>query len=398
MRLKIDISPYGGEMTAYAKYERADISLSYFYLNRDAVMGQLVCDGKKVAAEVEIVPHPMSEGYLVAKVLIPPFENCMEVRYSLKLSGETGSWPYVRERITPEFSLLRFETFCYPLFFDTWQEFRQAKFAQCDISITVPEGFTAISTVSADGAGIFNCTIAPYERAEFSFGQVYFLPTIAKESRQMIEQAMEFAYNYMNTHFGHREFQPVIVATIPVGFGSFAIADARTFFLDEEAFSNSENLGFAVHEFIHLDWNAKPKDSVQRSRFFDEAFTCYFENRIMRLLLRDDSYRRQTIEKFVAAIKDGKYDVIPICQYGEREYGDLSYTIGALCLEKLCGVLGEEMFDAATAAFLQTYKETPANFEDFCNAYITFCGKENESNLTQFFDEWIYSCKWLGIR
>jgi len=395
--LNINVSPYGGEITACAKYERADVSLPYFYLNRDAVMEPLLCDGKIVEAQIEIVRHPMQDEYLVARVLVPTFYNYMEVRYRLKLTGKTGSWPYVREQITPEFSLLRFETFCYPLFFDTWQDFRKAKFAQCDISVTVPEGFTAISTVSTDGAGILNCTIAPYQQAEFSFGQVYFLPTIAADSRQELEGIMQFAYDYMNAHFGHREFKPLTIATIPAGFGSFAITGSRTIFLEEGAFSKSENLGFAVHEFIHLDWNAKPKDSVQRSRFFDEAFTCYFENRIMRRILQDDSYRRNSAEKAIAAVKDGKYAKVPICKYGEMEYGDLSYTIGALCMEKLCSLLGEELFDAATAEFLRKHQETPADFEDFCGTYVEFCGKENEIRLRKFFGEWLYSCEWMEV-
>ena len=59
-------------------------------------------------------------------------------------------------------------------------------------------------------------------------------------------------------------------------------------------------------------------------------------------------------------------------------------------------MLGEDLFDKATASFLQTHQETPGDFEDFCQEYIDYCGAENKDKLTQFFSDWIYSCE--GIK
>jgi len=58
-------------------------------------------------------------------------------------------------------------------------------------------------------------------------------------------------------------------------------------------------------------------------------------------------------------------------------------------------LLGEKLFDSATTAFLNNHRETPADFEDFCNEYKAFCGAENEAKLSQFFNDWIYSCEAL---
>ena len=147
-----------------------------------------------------------------------------------------------------------------------------------------------------------------------------------------------------------------------------------------------------MHEFIHLGWNAKAKESVQRARFFDEAFTSYFETRVMQSLLKNKAYNKRSFESGLSAIKSGEYGLVPICEYGQYEYGDLSYSIGAKCLEELCKMIGEPLFDSATRAFLDKHKETPVDFEDFCNVYKTLCGGENEARLTRFFNDWIYSC------
>ena len=403
MELFFNVSPHEGEISVYAKYTRADVSMPHFYINRDAALESIICDERETNTEVKLVYHPMlqSDGYMVNKVTIPPFNKCFEIRYRLKLTGETGAWPYVKEKITPEFSLLRFETFCYPMFFEDWESFRKPGFKTWDAKITVPEGFTAIPAVSTEeSSAFFNCAIAPYEHMSFSFGQVYFLPTIAKNKRQMVEKAMEFAFSYMNKHFGQRDSQKTTFAAIPSGFGSFALRDNRTIFVVESAFDTHEDLASVVHEFIHLDWNANPKDSIIRARFFDEAFTSYFENRVMNEFLKEISeqgynYNRRKIQEVITAIKNGEYEIVPICKFGEMEYGDLSYSIGALCMEELYTLLGERLFDEATAAFLAEYKETPADFEDFCEFYKKFCGEEYKSKLTRFFEKWIYSSEGL---
>jgi len=401
MELSFTVMPQSGKMKVIAKYKYYDITMPYFYLNRDVVFEKCICDGNETNIAPCLANHPMMEGYVVNKIAVPKFDDYMELHYSLVLSGETGSWPYVRERITTEFSLIRFETFCYPMFFDDWIGFNNPAFKLESIEINAPEGYTAITSVDTEtNAGMINSAIAPYERVDYPFGQVYYLPSVSSEKRKNIENIIDFVFDYMKVHFGNREAKRTIFAVIPSGFGSFARSDSRTIFLDEQAFDSPENLGFAVHEFIHLDWNAQCKDSVQRARFFDEAFTCFFENRVMRKYLHENGYAghdygRRSVLDAVEAIQAGKYPLIPICQYGEHECGDLSYTIGALCMEKLNTLLGDKLFDGATDAFLYKYKGVAADFEDFCEAYKAFCSNEHQDKLSGFFDDWIYTCKGL---
>ena len=58
-------------------------------------------------------------------------------------------------------------------------------------------------------------------------------------------------------------------------------------------------------------------------------------------------------------------------------------------------MVGESIFDSATTQFLINNKENPVDFEDFCAEYKVLCGVENETKLSQFFSDWIYSCNAL---
>ena len=176
-------------------------------------------------------------------------------------------------------------------------------------------------------------------------------------------------------------------AAIPNRFGSFATY--ITVFIDESAFGAIKSMNQIIHEFIHLGWNVKADALTQRARFFDEAFTSYFEMRVMEHLLNDD-YR---LIEYIGAYKNqlARYDAnVPIIEFGLHQYGDLCYTIGAICLHKLSEFVGVETFEEATRTFLKRYKETPVNMEIFCNEYINLC---NKPGLEQFFEDWIYTTR-----
>lgn len=386
MELTIKLAPNEGKMAAYAKYGRDEITKPHFYLNRDVEIEGFWADGQEINSQFDLFEHPCAwEGYKVKRFAIPPFCESLEIKYSLVLSGQTGSYPYVREKITPEFSLLRQETFCYPMFYDNWDEYWKPDFRPCDVNLEVPAGYDAV-TAYDQAAGFFSCAIAPYVKTSFSFGDIYFLASTGEETKQMVEETMAAAQCFMNTSFGARRINPDLkFAVIPDGLGSFARPDA--IFIVESTFKDKQSLNQIIHEFIHLGWDVEAKTAeVQRCRFFDEAFTCYFEKRVMEFLIPDYAIRHR--ERLEADLS--KHKAVSISKYGEMGLSDLSYTIGALCLQELCEALGQEKFDAATKVFLEKFRETGADFEDFCDTYKSQGGTENEEKLTSFFKEWIY--------
>ena len=110
MEMSICVAPFNGEMKVYVKCNKSDIKHQYFYINRDVAFESFLCDGRVVEVEVYSVAHPMFDGYITRKVMLPIFNESLEIRYSLRLSGDTGCCPYVRETIAPEFTFIC----CYP--------------------------------------------------------------------------------------------------------------------------------------------------------------------------------------------------------------------------------------------------------------------------------------------
>jgi len=182
-------------------------------------------------------------------------------------------------------------------------------------------------------------------------------------------------------------------AVIPDGLGSFACCKAGVVYIDESTFRSVKDMNQIIHEFIHLGWNAVADSETQRARFFDEAFTSYFEARTMQHITGEDYILRRAAASFRNSIASSKYKLVPICEFAGHEYGDLSYTLGALCLHELCTLVGEETFDRATTRFLEKYAHTPVNLDTFCQEYRLLCGPAHEQAVAQFFADWIFSCR-----
>jgi len=404
MELEFKISPYQESMDIIAVYEKEEVRHEYFFLNRDFIITNCLADGINydLAKDMEVVSLDDFNGYEVCKYLLPQFSKLLILEYTGVLTGKTGCCPYVRETISPGFTFIRWETFCYPIFFNEDFTLRQFLGTRLNIDITVimPDEFLAVACAPevsnqvehgkrtqkffSDRHGIA-IAIAKYTVKEFSIGTFYLLGEI--DSVQL-EKTMIAAHNFMNEHFGIRDIRKrTNYAAIPNKLGSFATY--ITVFIDEVTFESVKTMNHILHEFVHLGWNVKADDETQSIRFFDEAFTSYFEMRLMEHLTKDNyrlaeniaSYRRQ-LNSF-----DGN---IPIIGFGKHRYGDLSYTIGAICLYELSELVGVEIFEEATKTFLQQYKDSLVNMEMFCNEYKRLC---KHPELEQFLEDWIYSTK-----
>ena len=228
----------------------------------------------------------------------------------------------------------------------------------------------------------FAVAVAKYTVKTLSVGKFYLLGEI---NSSQVENTMTTAHSYMNEHYGVRDISSnVNYAAIPKWFGSFA--SPVTIFIETYSLGSIKNMNGIIHEFIHLGWNVPAESGeTQRIRFFDEAFTCYFEMRVMEYLLKDYNPVNVDVYKNQLNRYDGN---VPIIDFGKHGYGDLSYTIGAICLYKLSEFVGIDVFEKATRTFLEKYKDTPVNMEIFCNEYIKLCDKPE---LEQFFKDWIYT-------
>jgi hypothetical protein len=390
-----------------ADYLRADINSSVFLLNRDFTVTEILADGVPIDIKEATKTILLLDSYEIKQYDLPVFENNIRIIYNGSLNGSSGLTSYATEQITPEFSFLRWETFCHPLFakIETFEDLVAAITTPYNLSIIVslPVDYTAIFThsnvqdhstengitFSADGElayGEIAIAVAQYTTIETESGIFSFLRTTnANDALSLANEVISHTHEYMNKHFGERVLENKLrVVEIPVDLGSFAITHKHITFVESNIFNSVTNMTGLVHEFIHIGWNAKTEDFfVQRSRFFDEAFTSYFEYRVMIDILGND-VAPELLKRF-----ENTYgiDLVPIRDFGRYEYGDLSYTIGALFLHELSELVGIDNFDSVTTTFLEKYQYTAVDFDLF-NKYYT------EMLMHPDVEEFLF--KWIG--
>jgi len=408
-QIHFDMDLESGKMYVSAIYTNGEINGTSFLLNRDFIITKIQYDGKELKID-EIKKIILIDDYEIAQYNLPDFEQYIYIEYTGVLSGTTGIAPYVREKITPEFTYLRWETFFHPFFTNATSEeelledFSQPYLYNLQITVNVPHDHIAafghndvqqvnnldkVSFITSGNLPFSSIAIAiaEYQKMELQTGDYYFLKsTNTQKALDIIDPTMTYAYKFMSRHFGEMKLKGKLRAIeIPRGLGGFGITETHTTFIENGVLNSNLNMGHLVHEFIHLGWNAKTSDYiVQRARFFDEAFTSYFEFRVMEDLLGED-----VAKKYIGNFHNTRgLELVPIKDFGKYEYGNLSYTIGALFLFELSQLLRVDVFDEVTTKFLQKYRDTPVNFDLFCTFYID---QTTNPELEGFFHRWIYT-------
>lgn len=407
-KIQFDLDLKNGTVLVKAEYVKSDLLGKEFLLNRDFTVKKIVYDGKEINPEKIKKQITYDEGYLVNLYQLPSFEKTLKIQYTGFLSGKTGFSPYVKEKISEDFTFLRWETFCYPIFanaFESTLTFLDAPL-QSEITVNVPKEYTAVSpfqlkkeTKKGDKVSFvydgniadFSCAIAKYHILQLPSGEFYFLENMDfNKLSDFVTPIMNTAQNYMNEHFGKADISTSMkYITIPSRFGSFA--PKNCIYVEEGAFESTFEMRQLIHEFIHLGWNPKTEREIQRSRFFDEGFTTYFTARVLGELLGEETYLSEIErgkEKYIKMVQEDKDKFVPIAEYGEYEYGDLSYQIGPVFLDELCKLVGQKTFDKATKEFLKKYKNTSVDFETMQKEYTRLC-KNDE--VEQLFQNWIFT-------
>ncbi len=414
MRLIFNMDLEHGNMEVEATYSKDDLRGRSFLLNRDFVVTELVCDVEKLDVSSAMSNVILDQGqYAVNSYSLPRCRESVAVKYNGYLDGTTGQWPYVQEQISGEFTFLRFETYCLPLFSDIKQEnIINYIFESFDyqIEIVVPVKYQVLSpaklkTILEKGptktycfagngmiADFFNFAIAQYREVKLPSGR-FFVVNTTDEDIKYISEVIEKTHKYMNENFGSVEIaSSTKYVEIPNGFGAFTRSECV--YCTESHFGDKNKIRNFIHEFIHLGWNAKNVAGLdQRIRFFDEAFTNYFTLRVIEAVIGreySESVYQGYIAKYQQQIKIDSKKLVPICDFGKHEYGGLSYTIGALSLLELCREVGREKFDQATTAFLKKYRTQAVDLATFCQEYTVLCQRPD---LKKFFETWLYSTK-----
>jgi hypothetical protein len=330
------------------------------------------------------------------------------VSYTGSIFGYPEAMEYTKDHIGDDYSLFRPDVFAYPICaepsFASIFTAMDSKFTY-QVEITVPDSFVVAcggeQEETMHGAGTVTYRFrnrVPTGRIDIAAARftvesndtlncrVYALPGDRDGALRVMKAAGD-AIGYYTAKFGSPgRGKGYTVIEIPEGWGSQA---GDFYFLQEApAFRDSDRLGEVYHEVGH-SWNARPDPSVQRCRYFDEAFASYFEAMALGEFRGEDAMAarmKRYREKFNAnAAHDSVVFNTPIVRYGEKEIGQYSYTKGAWSLHVLHAILGDETFALVIRAVLTGYRDVPIDFPKFRAT------AENHSrrNLKRFFDEWI---------
>ncbi len=344
--------------------------------------------------------------------LLPKTSLTIIVKYAGSIYGYPEVMAYVKDRIGEQFSLIRPDPFSYPMLsLPSWESVSLAyrsKFSY-DIEAKVPAGYTVACggmlekiTNQKDSVTYVYHSKKPTWRMDLAVARfkilkdeshqlfIYCLPEDEKGGNFVLN-AMQKVIEFYTKCFGKvKNYQGYTAIEIPDGWGSQA---GDYYFLQTAAaFKDSQRISEVYHEIAHT-WNAKAKLEVQRCRWFDEAFACYFEALAIREFKGLEAFNQdlnQSREIFIQrAKKDRKNYDTPIAQYGKYEIGQNSYTKGAWVLYLLNQMVGDQEFQKIIRTFLSQFAEKPADFHDF----QTLSEKVSKRNLDKFFQEWIFGAE-----
>lgn len=416
--LAYEIYPVEGRLEAHATIEIENPTrrswesipfLLYRLLDVGMVTGE---NGLPIEFETDIVrdqdAHDLQLNRLdvaLPEPLAPGRSTRIGIEFEGTIAGYREVWRYVRDSISDEYTLLRDDTFAYPILSlpSASSRHRERRFTY-DLEVSVPADFVVASggrrtglDQKGDRAVFSYVSKVPVWRldiaaARFSVQQneagslfVFVMPGHEEGARRVLE-AMNDSVDLYTELFGPAgDFLGYTAIEIPAGWGSQA---ADLYFLQTaKAFEDPNSLGEVYHEVAH-NWNAKPREDVKRCRYFDEAFASYFQALAERAFhgeeawLADMEHSRSVFSRWVE--RDPRYAETPIIEYGTADSGHLSYSKGAWSLYVLHRLVGNETFYQIVRSLLDRSTRENVDFADFERIAEATSGRD----LSEFFDEW----------
>jgi hypothetical protein len=340
-------------------------------------------------------------------------ETVLEIHYAGHVLGyaETGM-AYVRDRVDTAYTLLREDSYAYPVVgYPSIRVRRRAGLPEYSYTarITVPASHsvanggrlveriehgatTTFVYASAKQSWRMDFGIAAFgtlRRGDFT---VFHMPADSAGAGRIMD-GMERTLALYTRWFGPlRGDSPFAVIEIPDGWGSQA--DATSILQAAAAFRDPKREYELYHEISHL-WNVRDTDGP--SPRWNEGLATFLED-----LVTDSLYARTTMDS--TAIRyarwlsgrvraDSSLRSVPPADYGARNMTGWSYSVGSLMFYSLYRLVGHEAFSRIIGDFYTRYSDTGANTADF----VRLAKQASPTDLTTFFDDWMYGTRWTEI-
>ena len=342
--------------------------------------------------------------------LAPGAQTVVEIRYDGHLLGyaETGM-RYVQDRVDPEFTILRDDSFAYPRpgypsvavnrGAPPWTFSYAAR-------VTVPQGLTVANGGHLEGMDRLGdrvtfrfSSLKPSWRMDFAIAKyselasgsirVYYLPGDSGGAAG-VAQAAQRALDLFSRWFGPRqEVAAFTFIEIPDGWGSQT--DVTTIIQTAAAFRDPGRHREVYHEISHL-WNVPPTD--RPSPRWNEGLASFLEYLVTEEVTGTpivDSRATQLIEWLRGALPaHAEWTKVPLVDYGRAGLTDLSYSVGALFFDLLYRLVGREAFNRIIGQYATEYGTRGGSTQDL----VELARKTVPVDVSRLVSDWLYTTAW----
>lgn len=388
--LKLLIDLRSGTLKGHAHIELSKY-VKCFLLNKGLEVKY--CDVKFSQELIELADF---KGYEVNFIKLKTPTRELEVEYSGTLKSYEKFFPYLKDKISEEYTLLRTDTYFYPIFAKPTSKsiistITMSKFDAEVLISGIPNEYRIASGGEVQGGKVrisntwrLDIAIAKFSLIKSDNFKAYVLIGNEKHGKRIIKLARK-AFNLYCFMFEERKTEYTIIE-IPNGYGGQA---GINYSLVESKDLRSTKPYGVYHELAHL-WNPKAEGEVQRTRFFDEAFANYLTALLIRELYGEGEFRKILKEfktTYWQLVKSHfpKGSEVPLIEYGKYELGTLSYSKGALILHELHKLIGDSFYELIRKC-CKRFRDKPIDFEKF----KTLAEEVSGMSLDEFFSEKVY--------
>ena len=277
----------------------------------------------------------------------------IELSYSGKLEDYEEVFPYLKDSISQDYTLLRTDSLFYPIPADPSFEglIKSVVGSEFDAEITiegVPEDLTVAFSgeihgerLGIKGTNRLDVAVAPFETIE---EEPFRLFVLSEEGVERTIELLKKAYDFYSSILGRRIFTYTVIET-PENYGGQA---GKGYMLVSGSSLRAEVPVNLYHELAHL-WNPRATPEAHLSRFFDEAFANYLTALAIREIHGEDAFRRfmENLRRSYEAIvrKFPEAERLKPSEWGRLGLWELSYTKGALILHELHRKAGDSFYE-----------------------------------------------------
>ncbi len=344
---------------------------------------------KLLINHVEIRPiSPLKPGSMIK----------VKLTYHGRIEGYQEVFPYIKDRISREYTLLRPDSFSYPIIskpdFNILISGLPRQRFTYTLIVRVPNNYVPAThgellSESTEGSWhlyVFrektstwriDLAVSRFRRVidpEHSI-IIYVFPEDINYAYKLIRNIVK-AYKLYSQLLGNPfEWRGYTVIEIPDDWGGQACETGAL--LPRKSIREEGGESIIYHEIAHL-WNVKSGEDSP-SRFLDEGIATYLQLIAEKEILNRDINGRLDLllRKFKKlAEKEKKLTKIPVSDYGKHGLTDASYLIGPIILYILEKIVDKVCYWNSLKIFIEKYSRKPANLWDFSRTFKEVCGEK----------------------